>query len=395
MLTRFYLYRFLMYFYIWLPVSVIYMQEMRGISLTQYAAIGGVAWVVSALAEVPTGVVADVWGRRVSLAVGALLFGLTLVGKGLSSSVWALAAFTILNPVVFAFISGADMAWLYDHLKVSGREGEFVKHQGRSLTVMYASQGLAALLGSWLGTVRLDLPFLLYGGVGAAACVVALSLREPSTGTVRSKDRRALWTTFSQTIRLTRGNSTVRYSMLYSAVTYQAPFLLFYVFFQPIATSLGVPNGWIGAGLVALRAVSLAGSHWADPIQKRIGEAPLLWLTPLVMSAGMIGMALTPMALALPLLAGILFLNAVHRPVVSAVLNSEVNSEIRATVLSTVNLLSMLLLAPVEPMLGAVGDRWGIPAMLTVLGLTCAALAYGVLALWRPGKTAEPTPATA
>lgn len=385
MLTRFYVYRFLIFFYLWLPVSVIYMREMRGLTLAQITVMGAVGWVVSAAAEVPTGAVADVWGRRVSLAIGAFLYGLAFVGNAFGSVLWVLMVFAILQNTAFTFITGADMAWLFDTLKQAGREEEFVKHQGRAMSVMYAAQGIAAVLGSWLGLLGLQLPFLVAGLLTMAAGGVALTLKEPPVARVATAKRNPLWATFAETVRVTRDNPEVRHAIFYSAATYVAPFLLFYVLFQPYAQSIGIPHAWIGAGLVVLRVVSLTGAHWAHAVRQRIGEKYLLWLTPAAIVAAIVGMAVTPTYLSLALIAVVLFLNAIHRPVVSATLNRHVTSEIRATVLSTANLLSVLLVAVVQPVMGAVADRWGIPAMLLALAAAGGLAAYGVLLLWRPG----------
>ena len=51
-------------FLIWMPIWVIYLQELRGMTLTQIATIESIFWITVVLAEVPTGAVADRWGRR-------------------------------------------------------------------------------------------------------------------------------------------------------------------------------------------------------------------------------------------------------------------------------------------------------------------------------------------
>src|SRR5262245_35559576 len=55
------------------PIWVVYLQEDRGLSLGQVTAMEGPFWLALVLLEVPTGVVADRFGRRVSLLAGAFV----------------------------------------------------------------------------------------------------------------------------------------------------------------------------------------------------------------------------------------------------------------------------------------------------------------------------------
>ena len=116
-----YVYRFLMEFQLWLPIWVLYLQRTRGLSLTQISVLDTPFWLLIVFAEVPTGAVADRFGRRTSLALGAMMFAVAVFVFGIadsyaiilvSYSAWALA---------LTFQSGADAALMYDSLKQVGR----------------------------------------------------------------------------------------------------------------------------------------------------------------------------------------------------------------------------------------------------------------------------------
>ena len=64
-IRKFYVYRFLENLYLWLPIWVVYLQQQRGLSLAQIGALDAPFWLVSVLAEVPTGAFADRYGRRI------------------------------------------------------------------------------------------------------------------------------------------------------------------------------------------------------------------------------------------------------------------------------------------------------------------------------------------
>src|SRR6185436_12604653 len=77
--------------------------------------------------EVPTGVVADMWGRRVSYMLGALTLGastlLYLWAWQIHAPFWYWAVTSILLGLGFTFFSGATEAWLVDALHYTGYKG--------------------------------------------------------------------------------------------------------------------------------------------------------------------------------------------------------------------------------------------------------------------------------
>ena len=122
------------------------------------------------LFEVPTGVVADVWGRRVSYLLGTL----TLAGSTflywllwqMSAPFWAWAIVSMLLGLGFTFFSGAVEAWLVDALHYAEYDGSLESVMGRGQMV----GGAAMLGGSVLGGViaqatNLGVPFLMRVGV--------------------------------------------------------------------------------------------------------------------------------------------------------------------------------------------------------------------------------------
>ncbi|MGE3235962.1 MAG: MFS transporter, partial [Thermoleophilia bacterium] len=79
------------------------------------------------LFEVPTGIVADMWGRRVSFLLGTVTLA---VSTGLYLLLWETAApfgawavASLLLGLGFTFFSGATEAWLVDALDATGFEG--------------------------------------------------------------------------------------------------------------------------------------------------------------------------------------------------------------------------------------------------------------------------------
>src|SRR5262245_39570557 len=126
-----YLYRFLMNFQLWWPIWVIYLQKERGLSLTQITALDVPFFLLVVLAEVPTGAIADRWGRRISLMLGSLMFSVAVFVFGIAQSYPILLLSYTAWGFGLTFQSGADTAILYDSLKAIDREDDFQKINSR------------------------------------------------------------------------------------------------------------------------------------------------------------------------------------------------------------------------------------------------------------------------
>ncbi len=167
-------------FLIWLPIWVIYLQEFRGMSLTQIATIESIFWLTVVVAEVPTGAVADRWDRRVSLVMGGACFCVGSVVFAFSSTyVVRLAAYVVVG-IATTLYSGAGHALVYDTLRQMGRTDEYEKHIGRSEALTFASLLVATLLGGPLVALVGYSATIFLGAIamGVAGCI-ALFLREP------------------------------------------------------------------------------------------------------------------------------------------------------------------------------------------------------------------------
>jgi MFS family permease len=98
------------------PVYILFYLN-SGLSFAQIGIIFGVSLVIGFLAEIPTGAVADVFGRKFSVALSFLLWGITLILIPLFPSFYPLLIIVSLAELFSTLRSGADNAWAVDLLK--------------------------------------------------------------------------------------------------------------------------------------------------------------------------------------------------------------------------------------------------------------------------------------
>lgn len=147
----------------------IYRMNAAGFGPLELVLAGTALEVAYFLSEVPTGVVADVFSRRLSCVIGAFVMGLAWLIEGTWASLWPIMIAQALLGVGWTFFSGAAEAW------VAGEIGD----QRASRAIVRGEQaGLAAAIvggfvGAGLATMQLALPILI---AGASHIVLGLFL---------------------------------------------------------------------------------------------------------------------------------------------------------------------------------------------------------------------------
>src|SRR4051812_35636285 len=126
--------------------------------------------------EVPTGIVADVYSRRLSILIGVALIGCAYILEGAIPQFWAALGGQVFWGVGYTFTSGAIQAWITDEIGEATVGPVFLRGGQMSLL-----GGLAGtLLSMVLGVINIQLPMVL-AGVGMIGLTAAFSLLMPET----------------------------------------------------------------------------------------------------------------------------------------------------------------------------------------------------------------------
>lgn len=104
----------------------------RGFTLAQIGLAEAVFHLTSLLCEVPSGVAADLLGRRLNLAVSAVFEIFSDVTMAFSPNLAAVCAAMALKALAYTMISGTLEALTYDSLKTAGRENEYLQADAKS-----------------------------------------------------------------------------------------------------------------------------------------------------------------------------------------------------------------------------------------------------------------------
>ncbi|WP_082235321.1 MFS transporter [Halobacillus massiliensis] len=176
---------YMLYFYIFFAqlffdraLWVIYLGD-KGMGFGQIGILEALLHLAIVLFEVPTGMVADLYGRKISLVIGnifSLLYGLFMLVSG-TFSMFTLAFLSM--GLMVTFHSGAEQAFAYDTLKNNKREQDYTRVVGSMTAIALLSLSLAKFLGGFMADISWE---LVYGSMiftHLLAVVPLIFLKEP------------------------------------------------------------------------------------------------------------------------------------------------------------------------------------------------------------------------
>jgi DHA3 family tetracycline resistance protein-like MFS transporter len=160
----------------WVVVSLYLVRDLE-LSPLQLVLMGTAMEAAVFLFEVPTGVVADTYGRKLSLVIGFLGMGTAWLLVGVVSEAWLIIALWAVWGVAYTFTSGAYEAWITDEIGVERIPVVFM----RGARIAYAGALFGLAVSVLIGTQSLRAAIIAGGAVSIAAGLACIVLM-PETG---------------------------------------------------------------------------------------------------------------------------------------------------------------------------------------------------------------------
>lgn len=391
------------------PIYILFLVDVNDLSYTAVGLIGTAQAVVVLTGEVPTGYVGDRIGRRNSLVVAQGLFLVStasfLVATDLLGFLFTFGTLSLAT----TFISGSGQAWLYDTLAERLDTDEFTRVQGRGSAASKWSMAVTMIAGGLLYVADPVYPFVAGLALQSVSFLLVLSLpknrqyraaesgdAEASTTDAEAEpadadapngdqdtDDREVLTVFD-TLPLIRDQlsrpplrSFVVFTALYGGLLLTAD-----AYIQPVTldairgsldaalASIGLPEpATLGFLYSAFTVVSAVASDRAEQVESLLGTRTALLGIPALIAVLFLLPVVVPI-LAFPMFFVMKAGGSVFHPISGQYLNDRLESVGRATVLSTVSMLSALSRIPFAVGSGVVADVFDARAAVAALGGT-------------------------
>jgi len=206
-------------------------------------------FVVITICEIPTGIFADLFGRKWSVVISCFLETISFTVYGFSKSFWGFILAETIGAVGQTFASGAFNAWLVDSLKHTGENFDLLKIFSKRSLICKVALIISAIIGGYIGDYGLNLPFFMAGVLYFVCGILAIILMKEvyfekskvsfTEGLIKIKD------TWNKSIAFAKTDSNFRFILIIMSVqmfAMMAPNMEW----QKVFSNLGFNNSWNG-----------------------------------------------------------------------------------------------------------------------------------------------------
>jgi MFS transporter, DHA3 family, tetracycline resistance protein len=399
---------FALFFTLWATVAMVYRIEVVGLDPLRLVLLGTALEISVFLFEVPTGVLADTYGRRRSVITGCLIMGCGFALEGAIPTFAAVLAAQAVWGVGYTFISGALEAWVADEAP----EHDLGRVYLRGEQMDYLGSLVGIPISVLLGLVALNLPLLVGGGL-TIALGLALFLMMPERN-FRPSPREGrsslqqVGATARDGARLVRGRPVLLMLIAVALFTGMSQEGFDRLNAKHFLDGVGLPSvggldpvvwfGIMGAGGLILSYLAAGIVARTLDVRSPAIAARLLFALNVLTIAGMLAFALSGnFALALGAFWFATLVRTVAGPIYLTWINEGLHPGVRATVISMSSQSGALGEASAGPVIGVIGNVFGVRSALTITAiiLSPTLLLYG-RAIRRGGVEPElkdPSPA--
>ena len=236
----------------------------RGFSLPEIGLAETAYHAASLLTEIPSGTLADVFGRKRILVISTLIHMLANAVMIISNDLFMVCLSIELYAVCDSFASGSGDALAYDSLKSAGKELDYDRYESNQLTIYRLFGGISTLCAGF----ALIIGYRIAYATGIATCLIQLgillSLREihavkvkPEPAAISSLE--ALFGCFRDSLRFLKKETKAFLLMMANSMVGAVDILLLF-FLQAKLPAAGIPGEWLGPALLLMQLGGIIGA---------------------------------------------------------------------------------------------------------------------------------------
>lgn len=334
------------------------------------------AWFLfwSFVMEIPTGIIADKYGRKYSVGFGSLLFGIEMLFFGVTQNYYLLFVAEFIGAIGVSMISGAENALIVDSAIEMKKEEKTKYFLARYEAFGTAGMLIAFPLGSYIGSINypnnLYFTFIMTAIAGLSGFIFFLTVKEPLRTKSEDNYIKMAINGFKTLFLNKKLLSFTLNSVTISAIT----FYIFW-FYQPILKNLNIDLTYFGFVAAGSNLFALILLNNIKYIEKYAGISKLIFYSALFPGVFFVLLCIINNKIfGIIAIFIIIGLKLMRFPVLMDYINQHIESSNRATVLSTVSILEKSIIFILYPIIGIIADI-SLQYALLLLGIICIVFA--------------------
>jgi MFS family permease len=345
-----------------LPVLVPYWNS-QGISQAQIGWLQTAFTAIVLILQLPTGRLADKYGRRNLVIVGTIMAAIGFAGYALADGFWGMLLAELILGVGYSCKSGADRALLRMQLEADGQASQEKHIIGKLNGYGAAGELLSALVGGWAASIAFGIPLWMTVAGMSLAIPFAMALPKDKDYAPLEQSRQSIKQVLSGLIRTPRMLAITCFSVSAAVATHLSVWL-----FQPYLQAGGLKIGWFGLAWALYTASYLLFSWRVSSIENKLGEGRSMMLILAAPAVAYLGLALGMSIWFVPLTALFTVSRALHGPITTHLVHEHTSAAHYATTLSGLATMEGIIYAFMGPLSGWIVDTYGLQTNLLFLG---------------------------
>ncbi|MEL6438761.1 MAG: MFS transporter [Cyanobacteria bacterium J06621_8] len=379
-LTKLYILRGLAF--AWFPIpTIVLFYESYGLNIEQIVLLKTILSLSVLVLELPSGYLADLWGRKACLVVGSGVWIASWLIYCTGGSFHEFAIAEVLAGVAGSLISGANTALGYDTLLQLGREQYYQVWEGRLVAIAGISEAVCGIVGAAIAEINLVYPFYLQTVCLILYFCLAITLIEPPhQSIVKTKKIEQLKNIIVDVFQRPK----LRWLILLSSTFSSASFLIVWLS-QDYLQKLDIPTqafGWAWALFHLGMSLASVNSH---RFQDLLGLRRATFMLIIILAAAYICLGSIDRLWGMVFILILYLVRGLISPLILTAINRQIASEIRATILSLNSLIFRIAFAVIAPFIGAIAERHSLSTGLITAG--CLFFICGGFCWWRAIKS--------
>jgi MFS family permease len=372
-----------LWFMVSMPIIVLFFQSYD-LTLTEVMLLQSIYSLSLALFEIPSGYIADVFGRKKSIVLGTILSFIGYLFFSFFDGFYTFAIAQALVGIAGSLISGSDSALIYDTLLETGNENTYTKIEGKNYAIGNFSEATAGIIGGFLAVSSIYLPVYIQTTILFLSIPIAVTLVEPKRN-IKNKLNQSFKAILEVVQFAIVDNIKIRWLIIYSSAMGLATLSTAWLA-QPFFKEVGVPLIYFGilwAGLNIATGLTSINAHQFD---KKGNTRKVLILLSLAIITLFVTLGMNITIYGLIIIMFIYLLRGIATPMLRNAININTTSDRRATVLSIRSFIIRISFAICAPILGYLADNYSLSIsfylLAMIVGLFSILASYKLIKLY-------------
>lgn len=352
------------------PILIVFLQA-QSLSFQQIFWVFTIGSIMSFLIEIPTGIIADVYGKRKSIIISKAVITIAFIWFGFSQSFWMFVVAQVLYEIGQSFRSGTETAYTYDYLTQAKEKNPFIptytKVKGKQKFYARIGESIATALGGVIAGVFGFSWAFFFAAIPAFINFIMNISWQPIRESQEHITLHKSLSVIKKSLKEIKQRKLIRITLnitLFTAVLAAAN-----KFIQPYMTTVGVPIELFGILYAVALGITALAVKYSYLFEDKFGSRNTInWMSALaIIPALIIGIGFSSWV-GVFLFFLIIIVENIRSPIANSLFHNYTTSEQRATMGSLLSLSKNAGKSILLPLIGWAADFWSLSFAMLILG---------------------------